>query len=74
MASMYLLGLADISGLLVYSWRRKIIELLSSPVEAEGDLPEDPGQDVENPENEYYNQALQAQGDGTYAMCSAEDS
>jgi E3 ubiquitin-protein ligase SHPRH len=45
----------------VYSWRSKIIELLASPIESEA-LPEQ-GTNVEDPEAEYYAQALQAQGE-----------
>jgi E3 ubiquitin-protein ligase SHPRH len=49
----------------VYSWREKIIELLKSPIDPEKDLPAgDDGQDVVDPEKEYYAQALQAQGQG----------
>jgi E3 ubiquitin-protein ligase SHPRH len=53
------------SALLVYNWRKKIIELLSSPVEAQDEnLPNvGQGQDVENPDNEFYAEALKAQGD-----------
>jgi E3 ubiquitin-protein ligase SHPRH len=50
---------------LVYNWRAKIIELLKSPIEAESDLPApSEGQEVEDPEKEYYAQALKAQGEG----------
>lgn len=56
---------ADYSALLVFSWREKIIELLKSPIDAEKDLPTtEEGQDVVDPEKEYYAQALQAQGQG----------
>lgn len=54
------------SAVLVFGWREKIVQILSLPIESEGgDLPAiGQGQDVDNPENEYYAQALQAQGDG----------
>jgi E3 ubiquitin-protein ligase SHPRH len=54
-----------VSALLVWNWRMKVIELLSSPVEAQNeDLPDvGRGQDVENPEKEFYAEALKAQGD-----------
>jgi hypothetical protein len=53
------------SALLVFNWREKIIELLKSPIDAEKDLPASgEGQDVVDPENEYYAQALKAQGQG----------
>jgi hypothetical protein len=55
------------SALLVFSWREKIIELLKSPIDAEKDLPASgEGQDVVDPENEYYAQALKAQGQGEF--------
>jgi E3 ubiquitin-protein ligase SHPRH len=39
--------------------------LLKSPIEAESDLPApSEGQEVEDPEKEYYAQALKAQGEG----------
>jgi hypothetical protein len=42
-----------------------VIELLKSPIDPEKDLPAgDDGQDVVDPEKEYYAQALQAQGQG----------
>lgn len=55
-----------VSAELVFNWRQKIIQLLSSPVESDsGDLPNvGKGQDVEHPEAEYYAEALKAQGDG----------
>lgn len=52
---------AHASAELVYSWRTKIIELLSSPIESEAQ-PE-AGTHIEDPEAEYYAQALQAQGE-----------
>ena len=55
------------SALLVFNWREKIIELLKSPIDAEKDLPASgEGQDVVDPENEYYAQALKAQGQGEF--------
>jgi len=55
------------SALLVFNWREKIIELLKSPIEAEKDLPvSGEEQDVVDPENEYYAQALKAQGQGEF--------
>jgi hypothetical protein len=55
------------SALLVFNWREKIIELLKSPIDAEKDLPTSgEGQDVVDPENEYYAQALKAQGQGEF--------
>lgn len=56
---------ADDSAVLVFNWRAKIVELLTSPIETEKDLPATAeGQDVEDPEKEYYAQALNAQGQG----------
>ena len=53
------------SALLVFNWREKIIELLKSPIDAEKDLPASGDeQDVVDPEQEYYAQALKAQGQG----------
>jgi hypothetical protein len=55
------------SALLVFNWREKIIELLKSPIDAEKDLPASgEGQDVVDPENEYYAQALKFQGQGEF--------
>ena len=55
------------SALLVFNWREKIIELLKSPIDAEKDLPASGDeQDVVDPENEYYAQALKAQGQGEF--------
>jgi len=53
---------------LVFQWRRKIIQLLSSPVETDSVDPAvvGKGQEVENPEAEFYAEALKAQGDGEY--------
>jgi len=68
------IGLTD-SAELVYNWRRKIIQLLTSPVEADArDVTNvGNGQDVENPEAEYYAEALKAQGDGEMIMeCQAD--
>lgn len=52
----------ECSAELVYNWRHKIIELLSTPIESEPPVESDQAEDT-NPENEYYAQALQAQGD-----------
>lgn len=53
------------SALLVFNWREKIIELLKSPIDGEKDLPASGDeQDVVDPEQEYYAQALKAQGQG----------
>lgn len=57
---------ADDSAVLVFNWRNKVVDLLKLPLEAEEDkVPAaGQGQDVENPEEEYYAEALKAQGDG----------
>jgi E3 ubiquitin-protein ligase SHPRH len=55
---------ADDSAELVFAWREKIIQLLSSPIEAEPTDVQAGAVDVEDPSAEYYAQALQAQGDG----------
>ncbi len=49
----------------MFAWRTKIIELLSSPIDAEGNAADlgAKGTEIEDPENEFYAQALQAQGD-----------
>ncbi|CAK9783442.1 hypothetical protein CC85DRAFT_282178 [Cutaneotrichosporon oleaginosum] len=60
-----LLKILNDNALLVHSWREKLYELLTGPVEAvdeEVPLPGH-GQNVENPEEEYYAKALQAQGE-----------
>lgn len=50
---------------MVFNWRKKIIDLLSSPIDVDPtDVPEGQGQEVENPEAEYYAEALKAQGEG----------
>lgn len=60
-----LLKILNDNAVLVYNWRNKVVELLETPVEANDEavpgLGE--GQDVENPEEEYYAEALKAQGD-----------
>jgi E3 ubiquitin-protein ligase SHPRH len=58
-----LLKILNQNAVLLFNWRSKIIELLSSPVEAENP-PAEAGLDVINPDEEYYAEALQAQGDG----------
>jgi len=59
------------SALLVFNWREKIIELLKSPIDAEKDLPASGDeQDVVDPEQEYYAQALKAQGQGKFEAMS----
>lgn len=61
-----LLDILNDNATLVFSWRNKIIHLLQSPLEAEdGQVPGvGEGQNVENPDEEYYAEALKAQGDG----------
>ncbi|WVR04446.1 hypothetical protein IAU60_001449 [Kwoniella sp. DSM 27419] len=60
-----LLSIMNDNAYLVFEWRAKIIALLASPVEAENPEPLAPGEgtDVENPEAEYYAEALKAQGE-----------
>ncbi|OXB37227.1 E3 ubiquitin-protein ligase SHPRH [Cryptococcus neoformans] len=59
-----LLKIMNDNALLVFNWRNKIIDLLSSPIDADPmDVPEGQGQEVENPEAEYYAEALKAQGE-----------
>lgn len=60
-----LLAILNDNGLLVHRWREKLFELLTLPVEAETEdiPPPGQGQDVENPDEEYYAKALQAQGE-----------
>ncbi|ORY26908.1 SNF2 family N-terminal domain-domain-containing protein [Naematelia encephala] len=50
---------------LLYHWRKKVISTLSSPIEQDlADMPGiGEGQNVERPEEEFYAQALQAQGE-----------
>ncbi|BEI82473.1 hypothetical protein CcaverHIS002_0303410 [Cutaneotrichosporon cavernicola] len=60
-----LLKILNDNALLVHSWRQKLYELLTGPVEAPNEevpLPGE-GQEVENPDEEYYAKALQAQGE-----------
>ncbi|ORX34384.1 SNF2 family N-terminal domain-domain-containing protein [Kockovaella imperatae] len=47
---------------LVYAWRNKIIAALSAKIESEATDPQS-GPDVEDPEKEYYAEALNAQGE-----------
>jgi len=61
LGSSYSAQYAHASAELVYSWRSKIIELLSSPIESEAPVEQET--EIENPEAEYYAQALQAQGE-----------
>ncbi|WVQ84030.1 hypothetical protein IAT38_006175 [Cryptococcus sp. DSM 104549] len=64
-----LLEILNDNALLVFNWRTMIIDLLSSPIDAEpADAPEGQGQDVENPEAEYYAEALKAQGEAEAYM------
>lgn len=60
-----LLHILNDNAVLVLSWRDKLVDLLKQPVEAEDDaVPAvGEGQTVENPEEEYYAQALKVQGD-----------
>lgn len=60
-----LLRILNDNASLVFNWRAKVIKLLQTPLEAEEDAVPAPGQgqDVENPEEEYYAEALKAQGD-----------
>lgn len=60
-----LLEILNGNALLVHNWRQKIVDLLSTPVESDsGELAAvGKGQDVENPEAEFYAQALKAQGE-----------
>lgn len=60
-----LLKILNDNALLVHSWRQKLYELLTGPVEAPNEevpLPGE-GQQVENPDDEYYAKALEAQGE-----------
>jgi regulator of protease activity HflC (stomatin/prohibitin superfamily) len=52
----------DLSAELVYNWRQKIIDLLSTAIDPEPQVETDPAEEIKA-ENEYYAQALQAQGD-----------
>ncbi|WVQ76787.1 hypothetical protein IAR50_006461 [Cryptococcus sp. DSM 104548] len=60
-----LLKIMNDNALLVFSWRAKIYELLISPVEGEKPSAREGegAQDIENPEEEYYAEALKAQGE-----------
>ncbi|KAL1409743.1 hypothetical protein Q8F55_003740 [Vanrija albida] len=60
-----LLKILNDNAVLVFNWRSKVIDLLNLPLEAEEDkVPAvGQGQDVENPDQEYYAEALKAQGD-----------
>lgn len=59
-----------ISAMLLFDWRQKIVSLLSSSIESEdANLPNvGAGQDVENPEAEFYAEALKAQGEGKFLL------
>lgn len=63
-----LLSILNDNALLVHRWRDKLYELLTGPVEAENEEVPLPGQgqEVENPEDEYYAKALQAQGESEW--------
>ncbi|TXT06109.1 hypothetical protein VHUM_03582 [Vanrija humicola] len=60
-----LLKILNDNAVLVFNWRNKVVDLLKLPLEADEDKVPDvgQGQDVENPEEEYYAEALKAQGD-----------
>lgn len=60
-----LLKIMNDNAVLVYNWRNKVVELLETPIEANDEAVPGvgEGQDVENPEEEYYAEALKAQGD-----------
>jgi E3 ubiquitin-protein ligase SHPRH len=45
---------------LVFAWRKKLIQLLSSPIESEA---VNVSPDIEDPDAEYYAEVLKAQGD-----------
>nr|ODN87625.1 hypothetical protein L203_03405 [Cryptococcus depauperatus CBS 7841] len=57
-----LLKIMNDTAYLIFHWRKEIIDLLSSPIDASGDIPESTNQEVESPEADYYAKALQAQG------------
>ncbi|ODO03141.1 hypothetical protein I350_05986 [Cryptococcus amylolentus CBS 6273] len=70
-----LLKIMNDNALLVFNWRDKIYELLISPVEGEKpEAREGAGaQDIEDPEEEYYAEALKAQGEGKFNIsCDLE--
>lgn len=60
-----LLKILNDNAVLVYNWRNKVVELLETPIEANDEAVPGvgEGQDVENPDEEYYAEALKAQGD-----------
>ncbi|WRT65006.1 uncharacterized protein IL334_001947 [Kwoniella shivajii] len=60
-----LLEILNDNAYLVFDWRAKILALLSSPIDADTADQRAPGegQDVEDPEAEYYAEALKAQGE-----------
>lgn len=60
-----LLKILNDNGVLVFNWRNKVVELLKTPIEAKDDAVPGvgEGQDIENPDEEYYAEALKAQGD-----------
>lgn len=59
-----LLRILNDNATLVFSWREKIVELLSKAIDAEEKAPASDGQDVVDPDKEYYAEALQDQGEG----------
>jgi E3 ubiquitin-protein ligase SHPRH len=60
-----LLRILNDNATLVFSWREKIIELLKRPLDAEDNAPGlGEGQEVEDPDKEYYAEALKSQGEG----------
>lgn len=57
--------LTILSALLIYNWRNKIVELLTTPIDLGGDsLDITEETDVVDPEKEQYAEALKAQGEG----------
>lgn len=60
-----LLKILNDNAVLVFTWRQKVVELLEQPIEAKEEaVPAvGEGQDVENPDQEYYAEALRSQGD-----------
>ncbi|WVF70051.1 hypothetical protein IAT40_004838 [Kwoniella sp. CBS 6097] len=60
-----LLEILNDNAYLVFEWRAKILALLSSPIDAEtkDDAPAEQGTEVQDPEAEYYAEALKAQGE-----------
>lgn len=59
-----LLEILNDNATLLFCWRQKIIELMQQPIEGSDAAPAvGEGQDVEDPEAEYYALALKAQGE-----------